>query len=158
MDNSVNWYRTEYKGTTVSLDCPFCIKCHSNNTDHKDYIIKEYDGFILVFNRWPYAPGHMMIISKRHVPTICELSTDERNELIDIQSSIVDGIRSQGYDMNIGINVGKDAGASIPDHLHIHIVPRIPKYKGGFMEAVAKTTVIRDAEMQLYSDLRFAFE
>jgi len=80
----------------------------------------------LMLNRFPYGAGHMLALPYRAVPTLAELSPEERAELMDLvvlaQEVLTAAMRPDGF--NVGFNFGKAAGAGIPKHLHAHVVPR----------------------------------
>jgi ATP adenylyltransferase len=110
---------------------------------------------VVVINRFPYTNGHLLISPKAHKAELDEL-TDE--ELLDMQRQTRAGIAllrravsAQGF--NIGINLGRCAGAGLPGHLHQHLVPR---WRGdtNFISVVGEVRVIPEAMMQLYDELR----
>ena len=79
-----------------------------------------------MLNRWPYSNGHLLIIPRRHTAKLDDLSLDEWRDLTEMLR-VASGILEESYRphaMNLGMNLGKAAGAGIPDHLHWHIVPR----------------------------------
>ncbi|MBE0585140.1 MAG: HIT domain-containing protein, partial [Desulfofustis sp.] len=81
---------------------------------------------LCLLNRFPYANGHLLIAPVRHVAGLTDLSPGERAGLMELVNSstviLEQVLKPDGF--NIGINIGPDAGAGIPEHLHIHIVPR----------------------------------
>lgn len=109
---------------------------------------------VVLINRFPYTNGHLLICPKAHKADLEDL-TDE--ELLDIQKQTVLGIRllkravsCQG--LNVGINLGRCAGAGVPGHVHQHLVPR---WAGdtNFMSVVAEIRVVPQAMSQLYDEL-----
>lgn len=80
----------------------------------------------LVLNHFPYAAGHILALPYRAVPTLGELSPEERAEIMDMivlaQNALTQAVKPDGF--NVGFNFGRAAGAGIPKHLHAHIVPR----------------------------------
>lgn len=107
-----------------------------------------------MLNIYPYNNGHILVFPKRHVS---ELSQLNENEIIEINKLLIETtkilksvLKPQGY--NIGINLGKAAGASLK-HLHIHIVPR---WKGdtNFMPVVSKIKVISESLESLYNKFK----
>lgn len=127
-----------------------CILCTLSATDTPTahYILHESSSFLCMLNRYPYAPGHLLIVSKRHVATLLELTNEELFELIIFVQGMVKqlmiSMSADGY--NIGINQGKAAGASIPDHFHLHIVPR-RNGDVGFIETIGQSHCI-DAQLE----------
>ena len=96
-----------------------------------------------MMNRYPYVNGHLMIIPQRHTGKIEELTQEERKEIFDFLETSVKALREamkpDGF--NIGMNIGKAAGAGIEDHFHVHVIPR---WEGdtNFMSVVANVRVI----------------
>jgi len=97
-------------------------------------------------NRYPYVNGHLMIIPQRHVGNIEELTQEERKEIFDLLEISVKAMKEamnpDGF--NIGVNIGKAAGAGIEEHFHVHVIPR---WEGdtNFMSVVTNVRVIPEA-------------
>lgn len=115
--------KKEHKG------CVFCLE----NTDaalsgedaERLVVYKGRKNFVML-NRYPYAAGHLMVIPYRHVMDVTDLDAEERNEfmeLIALSCKVMRKVCNCGG-INMGINLGKAAGAGIADHLHGHLVPR----------------------------------
>lgn|SRR3990167_7723378 len=138
--------------------CPFCSQ-QKEGPDSKNYILARFNHCFVMLNLYPYNVGHVLIIPYRHVSSLDLLNQDEQHELIEVQSlclqKLKSALRNQGF--NIGMNVGHiAAGASIPDHLHVHIVPR---WIGdtGFLSAVAQTQIVGVDLSDLYDHLKKVF-
>ncbi len=98
---------------------------------------------LCLLNRFPYANGHLLIAPTRHVADLADLSSAERAGMMELVNSAT-GILKRVLDpdgFNIGINLGIDAGAGIPEHLHIHVVPR---WRGdhNYLTVLAETRTI----------------
>lgn len=110
---------------------------------------------IVVLNKFPYNNGHLLISPSRHIPTLDDVSDDELLELIklcrDCQKVLTAAISPHGF--NVGMNFGRCAGAGLPDHTHIHIVPR---WDGdtNFMPVCSDTDVISQSLTELYELLK----
>lgn len=132
-------WRMEYLVGEKTDGCVFC-KC-SIRCD--DYIVFEGKTCFVMLNRYPYVNGHLMIIPGRHLGGIEELTDEERKEifaLLDISVKVLkDAMNPLGF--NIGMNLGKAAGAGIAEHVHVHIIPR---WEGdtNFMSVVGNVRVI----------------
>lgn len=113
--------------------------------------------FVLL-NNFPYNPGHLMVLPMREVAQLAELDAAERVEFLDLiircQEVLGAVMRPAGF--NIGINLGKVAGAGIPAHLHAHVVPR---WDGdhNFMPVTADTHVLPQALDELWEKLSAGF-
>ena len=107
-----------------------------------------------VLNIYPYNNGHMLIVTSRHVDDLDKLTRVEREDLFDLlrttKSLVQRALKPKGY--NIGINLGRVAGAGFPGHVHIHLVPR---WKGdvNFMPVTAHTKVLSQSLDALYEEL-----
>ncbi|MBM9613409.1 HIT domain-containing protein [Desulfobulbus rhabdoformis] len=81
---------------------------------------------VVLLNRFPYANGHLLVAPRRHLADLTELNTNEQMALMDMLSQSCTILRRhlQPHGLNVGLNLGKVAGAGIADHLHFHVVPR----------------------------------
>lgn len=113
---------------------------------------------VVMLNAFPYNTGHLMVAPGRHVGALDELTTAERHDLMDVTTlatTVIDhAFNPHGY--NVGMNLGASAGAGIPGHLHIHVVPR---WEGdtNFMPVVAETKVLPEMLAETESKLRPGF-
>ena len=112
-----------------------------------------------MMNRYPYAVGHLMAVPCRKVADIAELTDAEQLELWSLaalgQKLLRSVVRAQGF--NVGLNLGRCAGAGVVDHLHLHIVPRWDG-DNNFMPVLAGTRILPEALEALYAKLRAAAE
>ena len=138
----------------TSDECVFC-KQFQNKNDNENLIIKRYDHCVVMLNKYPYNAGHILILPKEHCSDLSQLSTLTRNELMELTAKSVDVLREHGaaQGANIGLNIGKIAGAGIPSHLHMHVVPR---YAGdtNFMVTIAETKNISFDLLKMLKKLR----
>ena len=137
-----------------------CILCEKpkQNKDDLNYILHRGEKNFIILNSYPYNPAHLMIAPYRHVASLEELTEAERHEHFEIVSRSVKILR-QAFNpggFNIGINLGKVAGAGIDDHFHTHIVPR---WQGdtNFMPVQADIKVLPEALADTYQKLRGKF-
>lgn len=138
--------------------CLFC-KILKEKKDKKNFILIRSVHAYAVLNIYPYNNGHMLIVSKRHVDDLSKLRAEERKNLFDLLETtkvLLDKVLTPGG-YNIGINLGRAAGAGFPTHLHIHVVPR---WQGdvNFMPVVAATKVISQSLKTLYQALDDAYK
>lgn len=112
-----------------------------------------------MMNLYPYNNGHLMVSPYRHVKTLEELSTQTLNALMQMLKESIAALRKshQPEGMNVGLNLGKAAGAGIDDHLHFHIVPR---WSGdtNFMTVVSEVRVIPEELDEAYRQLKPYFK
>ena len=148
-------WRTKYVTYVIkqSKRCVFC-KILKEKNDTKNYIFIRRLQTFSVLNLYPYNNGHSLILPSRHVDDFDKLSEQERRELFDLLGGtkrlLDEVLKPEGY--NIGVNLGRIAGAGFPDHLHIHLVPR---WKGdvNFMPVIGGTKVISQSLNILYKQL-----
>ena len=150
-------WRIQYIRQEKAAGCILCEK-PKKNEDALDYILYRGDKNYIILNIYPYNPGHLMVAPYRHVASLEELTGEERGEHFEIVSRGIKALRQvfnpSGF--NIGMNLGKVAGAGIVDHFHTHIVPR---WEGdtNFMPVLAETRVIPEALDEVYQQLKEQF-
>ncbi|MHA1753965.1 MAG: HIT family protein [Candidatus Odinarchaeia archaeon] len=121
-----------------------CLFCRVvNGEEIKDVrVLYKNDKMLIVLNRYPYNPGHLMVIPTRHVENLTELTNEEISYLFNKVRDCINLLNEEytppGF--NVGINIGQYSGASIR-HLHIHVLPRF-KNELGFMETVNSTRIL----------------
>jgi ATP adenylyltransferase len=147
-------WRINYVQAKRNKKCIFCLACGSG----KDCYVVLKSGFSLaMLNIFPYNNGHLMVAPKRHIKSISDLKGPEIIDLfktLESSRKLLDKVlKPDGY--NIGINISDVAGAGIPGHLHIHIVPR---WKGdtNFMPVLNNTKIISQSLEELYKRLKHA--
>jgi len=136
--------------------CVFCrILAAHKDKQHLIFIRKPYAYAVL--NIYPYSNGHCLVVPNRHVGDISKLSGTEYGQLMELMLTTKDllqkTLKPQGF--NIGINLGRMAGAGIPGHVHIHIVPRW-KADHNFMPVTANTKVISQSLSVTYKNIVYA--
>lgn len=139
----------------------FCVFCRMLQAKHdkKNLIFIRKQAAYAVLNLYPYSNGHCLVIPNRHVNDIGKLSQEEYIELMGLlretKEILQKILKPQGF--NIGINLGRLAGAGIPEHVHIHVVPR---WKGdhNFMPVTAGTKVISQSLQDIHKKLDDAFK
>src|SRR5262245_3205176 len=128
-----------------------------SNDDEANYVIARERTCYSLLNTYPYTGGHLMVVPYKQTHDLEELTDDELTDLFKLtrrcKAALAKVMKPDGY--NIGINLGKVAGAGIHEHLHVHIVPR---WLGdtNFMPVLANTTVVPQALKELASQLRAA--
>ena len=134
-----------------------CIFCE--HLSDGDGVLLRRDRTFVLLNAFPYNSGHLMVAPQRHVGDPAGLEGAESHELIDVTFLAVEVLRRamDPHGFNMGINLGEVAGAGVPGHLHVHIVPRW----GGdtnFMPVVGETKVLPELLAETESKLRPLFE
>lgn len=118
-------WRMTYIEEPTSDECIFCAR-ENDGDDQKRLILRREKKAFVMMNKFPYSNGHLLIAPYQHTADMNELSTDERGEIFALlalcRNVLYDVFQPEGF--NIGMNLGKVAGAGVTEHLHFHIVPR----------------------------------
>ena len=144
-------------GTGDAHGCIFCDALGRGGGD--PLILFRGSACFVILNLYPYNNGHMMIVPIRHVGTLADLAADELAELMRLtqrgEIALQEAYRPQG--MNVGINLGRSAGAGVVDHVHVHLVPR---WTGdtNFMSVVGNVRVLPEDLEQTAGRLKPIFE
>jgi len=146
-------WRVEYfKAGGASPD--FLLEAANATDDAAHLVVTRGKSVFLIMNRYPYAVGHLMAVPYRKVAAIADLTDTEKLELWDLaehgQCLLREAVRAQGF--NVGLNLGKCAGAGVVEHLHLHIVPR---WDGdhNFMPVLSDTRILPEALDALFQKL-----
>jgi ATP adenylyltransferase len=146
-------WRMEYVSKEKPAGCILCDK-PKENRDRSNYILYRGQWNFIILNSYPYNPGHLMVAPYRHIGCLEELSEQELGEHFDIikkaNKVLTEVFHPQGF--NIGINIGKAAGAGINGHIHTHIVPR---WEGdtNFMPVISDTKILPQSLASTYEKL-----
>ncbi len=161
MDRIFSPWRMEYirqaGGGGGTAPCVFCIR-DGDLEDPERLLVGLYSNTVAILNRYPYNNGHVLLSPRRHVANLWDLSSEELRELFSLVSLGTRGLaqeyRTEG--MNVGMNLGKAAGAGILDHLHVHLVPR---WAGdtNFMTPVQETRVLPESLLETRRRLSAVF-
>ncbi len=120
-----------------------CIFCDLHAPGREDLILFSGRTCYVILNLYPYNNGHLMVVPNRHVASLQATTADERGELMELtriaEMALTEAYTPEG--INLGINLGRPAGAGVLDHLHVHAVPR---WNGdtNFMTVIGETRVL----------------
>lgn len=158
MESNNLWapWRIKYiQGLAANHDCFICHNIGHPEHDTPNIVLWRTRHCIVILNRFPYNNGHLLIAPLRHVGELEEITDDEMAEMMTLirqtKKALTLAMKPHGF--NIGINLGKCAGAGLPGHLHIHVVPR---WDGdtNFMPVCAGIDVISQSLAELLELLR----
>lgn len=162
MDTLWSPWRYEYinsSGNAASPPgCVFCSMLEDTRDDESKYILFRGTHNFIVLNLYPYISGHLLIVPFSHLPELDAVPKPETDELMDLakrcQAALRETYHPHGF--NIGMNIGRAAGAGVADHVHMHIMPR---WIGdtNFMSTVSETRVIPEDLAVTYRKLRAHF-
>ena len=149
------WRINYIQGLDKPGDCFICRNRDNPRDDDKNLVLWRSGNSIVILNRYPYNNGHLLIAPARHIGEL-DQATDE--ELLDMtkliresQKALSLAIKPHGF--NVGMNFGRCAGAGLPEHLHIHVVPR---WSGdtNFINVCSDADVISQSLIELLDLLR----
>ena len=138
---------------------PDCIFCSTSEPGRDDLVLVRGRVSFVILNKYPYNNGHLMVVPNRHAPNLATLTTEEAAELMTLtrhaEIALTEAYAPHG--INVGINLGRPAGAGVLDHLHVHLVPR---WNGdtNFMTVVGDVRVISEDLASSAMKLRPIFE
>ena len=141
-----------------ATDCIFC-EAASTVADHEALVLLRCPPAYVILNRYPYNNGHLMVVTNRHVPSLQAATRGEREALIELtrraEIALTEAYAPDG--INVGMNLGRPAGAGVVDHLHVHLVPR---WNGdtSFMSVIGNVRVLPEELGQTAARLRPIFE
>lgn len=152
-------YINEASGQTASPkdSCFFCRYTAEDN-DAENLVVTRGTFSFVVMNRFPYSSGHLMVVPYQHTANLSDLHPEEYAEIFSFAQKSTEVLReimhAEGF--NLGMNIGKIAGAGVDSHLHLHVVPR---WNGdtNFMSVTAETKVLPEALSETYKRLRTAW-
>jgi ATP adenylyltransferase len=136
-----------------------CIFCAGADSFQRDLVLTRASTCYVILNLYPYNNGHLMVVPNRHVATLAATTADEQAELMRLtrhaEIALTEAYTPQG--INLGVNLGKPAGAGVLDHLHVHVVPR---WNGdtNFMTVVGNVRVLPEDLGATAAKLRPIFE
>jgi ATP adenylyltransferase len=151
-------WRMEYvTNTGAGEGCVFCDQLGRDNDTAAHILFRGPSAFVLL-NAFPYNTGHLMVAPSRHIANLHDLDPAELNALMELTSHSVDILQEamSPHGFNVGMNLGAVAGAGVPGHLHVHVVPRW----GGdtnFMTVVGNTKVLPEMLAETDAKLRPGF-
>jgi ATP adenylyltransferase len=144
-------WRSEYIDQVTGTDhqdCVFCAILSSGLPDEETFVVwrQEKGAAVAILNAYPYASGHLMVLPTRHVGAIEDLDSREGSAVWSGINQAVRALKAayRPDGLNLGANLGRPAGAGIPGHFHVHVVPR---WNGdtNFMTSVAGARVLPEA-------------
>lgn len=158
MDRLWSPWRMRYirRAPEEANECLFCRVMRAR-TDRTHLVLARRTHGVLMLNRFPYNPAHLMVAAGRHVGRFAALRDPERADLLELMALAERALELEyrPHGLNVGANLGKVAGAGFPGHLHLHIVPR---WNGdtNYMPVVAATRVLPETLGDTWKRLRGA--
>jgi ATP adenylyltransferase len=151
-------WRMQYVGVGQRPGCLFCRVIEDPDDPDAELVVWRPAGAIVLLNKFPYNPGHAMVAPITHSPTLEDLDDDQGLALTRALRRTLTVLRTtmnpDGF--NTGANIGRAAGAGVPDHVHLHVVPR---WNGdtNFMAVIDDVKIVNEALAQTAEKLKRAF-
>ena len=148
-------WREEYVTNDKVEGCVFCHISKHEEDDEELHVLYRDEHCFIVMNRYPYTPGHFMIIPHLHTDKLEELDSECWLHMSDLAQKCVrllkEGFGAQG--VNIGMNLGRAGGAGIAEHIHMHLVPRWER-DTNFITAIGQNRVYSSDFDKIYNKIK----
>ena len=154
------WTPWRYQYLTTAdkqQECIFCAAAQDPD-DRRTLVVHRAARSFIILNRYPYTSGHLMIVPFAHVATLLDLDSETLSEMMQLAQASEKHLRAlyRPDGLNIGMNVGKAAGAGIAGHLHMHALPRWTG-DANFMTVIGETRVLPEDLDITWQRLSIAF-
>ena len=153
-------WRLDYVTRAAGPDAGGCVFCAALDPEAlSPLVVCRGERAFVILNKYPYNNGHLMVVPRRHVGRLADATPAELQEIITLtrvsEMALTEAYRAHG--INVGMNVGRAAGAGVRDHLHVHLVPR---WEGdtNFLSVVGGTRVVPEEPPASVARLRPIFE
>jgi ATP adenylyltransferase len=152
-------WRYAYVSTAEKVSgCVFCGAAKGSD-ESKSLIVHRGEYCFVILNAYPYTPGHVMVVPYAHLDELRKLPAEAANEMIAL-SQRMESLLRQLYapdGINLGMNIGKAAGAGIAGHIHMHVLPRWVA-DSNFMTVVGETRLLPETLQETWKRMKAAFE
>ena len=155
------WTPWRYAYVTAAQKISGCIFCElpKLGDDAKARIVYRGEHCFIILNTYPYTPGHVMVVPFAHMDEAQKMPPGTAHELIELTQK-VEGVLRQLYapdGVNLGMNIGKAAGAGVAGHIHMHVLPRWVA-DGNFLSVVGETRILPETLEMTYERIRGALD
>jgi ATP adenylyltransferase len=160
MENKILWapWRSSFILGEKEKGCPLCKAFRAKEDSVENLVVYRGKTCLVILNKYPYNAGHAMISPNRHVRSLERLTQTENDELFELTRTTVKVIKRtiRPHSLNLGMNLGASSGAGIPEHLHLHVVPR---WNGdtSFMYVIGETKLVSIPLEPVYEAMRKSF-
>ena len=147
------WRLPYLQSMRKDMSCLFC-GVRDEDRDGENLILQRGQECFVIINLYPYSSGHLMVVPNRHLGHLADARVDERTALMETVARCESILRTayEPHGMNVGMNLGRAAGAGVVGHLHIHLVPR---WEGdnNFASVIGETRIVPETPPQTYERL-----
>lgn len=149
------WRRKYIEGHIKEDGCVFCNALAKTEDNSKNLIVHRGQRAFVIVNLFPYTNGHLMVAPMDHKASLELLDSETRAEMMELSSQAIAILKNIYHPQafNVGANIGKAAGAGVPDHVHMHIVPRWAG-DSNFMSVLGETRVLPETIEETYERVR----
>ena len=155
------WTPWRYAYVTNSIKTSDCIFCDlvALGDDAKAHIVHRGQACFVVLNTFPYTPGHVMIVPYAHLDELRKLPAPAAHEMMDLSQRMENVLRElyRPDGVNLGMNIGKAAGAGVAGHIHMHALPRWVA-DSNFISVVGETRILPETLETTYEKIRGALK
>jgi ATP adenylyltransferase len=150
------WRYAYVSGSHQATGCVFC-DAPKEKDDSKVFIVHRGKSCFIILNAFPYTPGHVMIVPYQHLDELQKLPADAANEMMALTQRMETVLRElyRPDGINLGMNIGKAAGAGIAGHIHMHILPRWVA-DSNFVSVIGETRVLPETLEETWKRMREA--
>ncbi len=154
----ISWRYAYVSTAEKAVGCIFCAAVKAND-DEKTLIVHRGQHCFVILNAYPYTPGHVMVVPYAHLDQLRNLPPEAANEMMSLSQRLESVLRDVYHPdgINLGMNIGKAAGAGIAGHIHMHILPRWVA-DANFMTVVGETRILPESLDQTWKRLTEAFK
>lgn len=152
-------WRMAYIGAPEPEGCLFCrVREAPEREDAQNLLVVREPEALVMLNKFPYNSGHVMVAPRAHVGDLADLAPDQLLPLMQLVQRSLRAIRHAvaPHGFNVGVNLGRTAGAGIPGHVHVHVVPRWDG-DSNFMPVIGEVKVVNEHLLATWAKLRQAF-
>lgn len=150
------WTPWRYSYVTNADQANACVFCNAQQQDdEKAWIVLRAEHCFVILNAFPYTSGHVMIVPYQHTDQLLKLPTAAASEMMELTQKVEGALRELYHPdgVNLGMNIGKAAGAGVAGHIHMHVLPRWVA-DANFMTVVGETRVLPEALNVTWNRLR----
>ncbi|HTC56127.1 MAG TPA: HIT domain-containing protein [Candidatus Sulfotelmatobacter sp.] len=155
------WTPWRYAYVTSTAKTPGCIFCDAVKArdDAKTLIVYRGEHCFVILNAYPYTPGHVMIVPYAHLDELQKLPPAAANEMMALSQRMEQILRELYHPdgINLGMNIGKAAGAGVAGHIHMHVLPRWVA-DANFMSVVGETRILPETLQETWKRMRKVFK
>lgn len=150
------WTPWRYTYVSSADRAPGCIFCElpKENNDRKNFIVHRAQHCFIILNTFPYTSGHVMVVPYAHLDQLVKLPTEATHEMMDLSQKMEGKLREiyHAEGVNLGMNIGKCAGAGVAGHVHMHVLPRWTA-DANFMTVAGETRVLPESLETTYEKI-----